>query len=146
MTTFEFIAGMTQALAWPTLVLALLLYYRNKIAELAIEMLGAKLQLKIVREGEAPKVNSTSPVVKNESSYFRQYTNGLLIQDVKLRIAPHQKILRVTYPITFPRELLTIQVVGEDFAWPVRTSLSNCDLNIASSTEEREIQLKISGM
>ena len=146
MTTLEFINGMTQALAWPVLIVALLFYYRNKLAEFAIEMLGVKLQVKLVKEGEGPKVNAASLAIKSETTHYKRYSNGLLVQNIKLLIAPGIEKLPLVYPITFPNELLSIQVIGDDVAWPVRASLSNCDLKIAPSSNEREIQLKISGI
>lgn len=146
MTTLEFINGMTQALAWPVLIVALLFYYRNKVTEFAIEMLGAKLQVKLVKEGEGQKANTASLAIKHETAYYKLYSNGLLVQNLKLLIAPGIENLPLVYPITFPNELLSIQVIGKDMAWPVRASLGNCDLKIAPSSHEREIQLKISGI
>lgn len=146
MTSLEFINGMTQALAWPVLIVALLFYYRNKVAEFAIEMLGAKLQVKLVKEGEGSKANTASLAIKHETTYYKLYSNGLLVQNIKLLIAPGIENLPLVYPITFPNELLSIQVIGEDMAWPLRASLGNCDLKIAPSSHEREIQLKISGI
>ena len=146
MTTIEFINGMTQALAWPVLIVALLFYYRNKLAEFAIEMLGVKLQIKLVKEGEGQKANAASPAIKHESANYKLYSNGVLVQNIKLLIAPGVENLPLVYPITFPNELLSIQVIGKDMAWPVRASLSNCDLKIAPSTYEREIQLRVSGI
>ncbi|GAA0777542.1 hypothetical protein GCM10009108_13320 [Castellaniella ginsengisoli] len=146
MTLLEFINSMTQALAWPVLIFALLFYYRSKLTEFAIEMLGVKLQVKLVKEGEGPKANAASLAIKNETAYYKLYSNGLLVQNLKLVIAPGIEKLPLVFPITFPNELLSIQVVGDDMAWPVRASLGNCDLKIAPSSHEREIELKISGM
>lgn len=146
MTLLEFITGMTQALAWPVLIFALLFYYRNKLTEFAIEMLGVKLQVKLVKEGEGPKANAASLAIKNETAYYKLYSNGLLVQNLKLVVAPGIEKLPLVFPITFPNELLSIQVVGDDMAWPVRASLGNCDLKIAPSSNEREIQLRISGI
>lgn len=146
MTTLEFINAITQTLAWPVLILVLLFYYRNKLAEFAIEMLGVKLQVKLVKEGEGPKVNAASLAIKSETAYYKFYSNGLLVQNIKLLIAPGVEKLPLVFPITFPNELLSIQVIGDDMAWPVRVSLGNCDLKIAPSSHEREIQLRISGI
>ena len=146
MTYLEFINGMTQALAWPVLIIALLFYYRDKLAEFAVEMLGVKLQVKLVKEGEGPKANTTSLAIKHETAYYKLYSNGLLVQNMKLRIAPGIEKLPLVYPITFPNELLSIQIIGEDAAWPIRASLGNCDLKIDPSSQEREIQLRISGI
>lgn len=146
MTSLEFINGMTQALAWPVLIFALLFYYRNKLTEFAIEMLGVKLQVKLVKEGEGPKANAASLAIKNETAYYKLYSNGLLVQNIKLLIAPGIEKLPLVFPITFPNELLSIQVIGDDMAWPVRASLGNCDLKIVPSSQEREIQLRISGI
>lgn len=146
MTSLEFINGMTQTLAWPILILALLFYYRNKLAEFAIEMLGVKLQVKLLKEGEVPKANSASPAIKSETAHYKLYSNGLLVQHIKLLIAPDVERLPLVFPITFPNELLSIQVIGDGMAWPVMASLGNCDLKIAPSIHEREIQLRISGI
>lgn len=146
MILLEFINGMTHALAWPVLIFALLFYYRNKLTEFAIEMLGVKLQVKMVKEGEGPKVNAASLAVKNETAYYKLYSNGLLVQNIRLVIAPGIESLPLIFPITFPNELLSIQIIGNDLAWPVRASLGNCDLKIAPSSDDREIQLKISGI
>jgi hypothetical protein len=146
MTLLEFIDGMTQALAWPVLIFALLFYYRSKLTEFAIEMLGFKFQVKLVKEGEGSKANVASLAIKNETAYYKLYSNGLLVQNLKLVIAPEIEKFPLVFPITFPNELLSIQVVGDNIAWPVRASLGNCDLKIAPSSHEREIELKISGM
>lgn len=146
MTSLEFINGMTQTLAWPVFILALLFYYRNKLTEFAIEMLGVKFQVKLVKEGEGPKTNAASPTIKNETAYYKLYSNGLLVQNIKLLIAPGVEKLSLTFPITFPHELLSIQTIGDEIAWPIRTSLGNCDLKITPSSSEREIQLRISGI
>lgn len=146
MTLLEFINRMTQTLAWPVLIFALLFYYRSKLTEFAIEMLGVKLQVKLVKEGEGPKANAASLAIKNETAYYKLYSNGLLVQNLKLVIAPGIEKLPLVFPITFPNELLSIQAVGDDMAWPVRASLGNCVLKIAPSSHEREIELKISGM
>lgn len=146
MTTLELIIGLIQALTWPVLIVALLFYYRNKVVEFAIELLGAKLEVKLVKEGEGTHVNKASPAIMQETSDYKLYSNGLLVQNLKLLIAPGIEKLSIVYPITFPNELLTIQVIGEDVAWPVRASLGNCDLKIAPSSRKREIQMKISGI
>ena len=114
MTTLEFVNGMTQALAWPALIVSLLLYYRNKLTEFAIEMLGVKLQVKLVKEGEGTKANAASLAIKHETAYYKLYSNGLLVQNIKLLIAPGIARLPFVYPITFPNELLSIQVIGDD--------------------------------
>lgn len=36
---------------------------------------------------------------------------------MKLSIAPGIKHINLVYPLTFPNELLSIQVIGEDIAW-----------------------------
>lgn len=146
MTGFEFISSMTQTLAWPVLIFVLLFYYRNKLAEFAIEMKGLKFQVKLVKEGEAPKSNAASTDIRHETAHYKLYSNGLLVQNLKLLIAPGVERLPLVYPITFPNELVSIQAIGEDIAWPVRASLGNCDLKIAPSKHEREIQLRISGI
>ena len=146
MTVLEFINGMTKALVWPTLIVALLIYYRDKLAEFAIEMLGVKIQAKLVREGEAPKVNAATLAIKSETAYYKLYSNGLLVQNMKILIAPEIEKLALVYPIAFPNETLSIQVIGDDMVWPTRVSLGNCDLKITPSNHEREIQLKISGI
>jgi len=147
MTLLEFINGMTQALAWPILIFALLFYYRNNLTEFAIDMLGVRFQVKLVEEGEKPKANTASLAIKDETNHYKLYSNGLLVQNLKLAIAPGiEKLPLVVFPITFPNELLSIQVVGDDMAWPVRASLGNCDLKISPSNHEREIQLIISGI
>lgn len=146
MNYLEFITGMTQALAWPMLIFALLFYYRNKLTEFAIEMQGAKLQVKLVKEGEAPKVNQASLAVTNETSYYKLYSNGVLVQDLIIRVMPGIEKLPLIYPITFPNELLSIQIIGEDAAWTTRASLSNCDIKVAPSSQERELELRISGI
>lgn len=146
MTYLEFITGMTQALAWPILIFALLFYYRDKLTEFAVEMQGAKLQIKLVKEGAAPKANETSLAINHETAYYKLYSNSLLVQNLKIRIKPGIENLPLIYPITFPNELLSIQIIGEDAAWTTRASLSNCDLKVAPSSHEREIQLRISGI
>lgn len=93
-----------------------------------------------------PKANTTSVGIKHETAYYKLYSNGLLIQNIKLLVAPGVEKLPLVYPITFPNELLSIQVIGEEAAWPVRASLGNCELKITPSSHEREIQLKISGI
>ncbi len=146
MGTLEFVNSMTQTLAWPLLATALLFFYRNKLAEFALEMKGVKIQVKLVKEGEAPGANKASLQIKHETSYYKLYSNGVLVQSMKLRIAPGTETLNLIYPITFPNELLSIQVIGQDVVWPTRASLGNCDLKISPSNQEREIQLKISGI
>jgi hypothetical protein len=146
MTTLEFINGMTKALAWPALIVALLIYYRDKLAEFAFEMMGVKFQAKLVKEGEGQKVNAASLAIKSETAYYKLYSNGLLVQNIKIRIAPGIEKLSLVYPISFPNEMLAIQAIGDDVVWPLRVSLGNCDLKITPSSHEREIQFRISGM
>ena len=146
MTYLEFITAMTQALAWPMLIFALLFYYRDKLTEFAIEMQGTKLQVKLVKSGEAPKANQASLAGKHETAYFKRYSNGVLVQNLKIRVMPGIEKLPLTYPMTFPNELLSIQIIGEDAAWTTRASLGNCDLRVAPSSHERELQLRISGI
>lgn len=146
MTTLEFINGMTQTLAWPVLIAVLLLYYRNKLSEFAIEMMGAKFQVKLIKEGESQNTNAASPQIKHESAHYKLYSNGLLVQKLRLRVAPMIEELDITYPITFSNELLSIQAVGNETAWPTKVSLGNCKLKIVPSRDEREIQLTISGI
>lgn len=146
MTLFEFLNGMTQSLAWPVLISTLLFFYRKKITEFTVEMLGVKLRIKLVKEGKGPKTNTASLVIKNEETHYKLYSNGLLVQNVKLVIAPGIDKVPIVFPIAFPNELLSIQIVGDEVAWPIRTSCANCDLKISSSIREREIQIIISGI
>jgi hypothetical protein len=146
MSNLEFISSMTQTLAWPTFSLAVLFYYRSKLSEFALEMLGAKIQVKLIKEGEAPKSNTTSPTIKSESAHYKLYSNGLLIQVIKLRVLPDIENLELVYPVAFPNEILSIQSIGHDIVWPEQASLGGCRLKIQPSNYEREIQLKISGI
>lgn len=146
MSYLEFIKDMTQTLAWPVLALVVLFYYRNSLSEFALEMLGGKLQVKLVKQGEAPKSNTPSPAIQIETSHYKLYSNGLLVQNVRLRLLPNIEQFDIVYPITFPNELLAIQGIGNDPFWTEQASLGNCRIKVQPSRLEREIQLKISGI
>jgi hypothetical protein len=146
MTIFEFVDGMTRSLAWPALIGVLLFVYRKELRELAVEMVGVKMRVKLVKAGEGENVVGAPAVVIHESSYFRVYSNGLIVQTLDLLVSPGRELVPVVYPVSFPNEVLFIQVVGDEAAWPVRASLSNCDLRLVPSANERKIRVRLSGL
>lgn len=102
MSNLEFISSITQTLAWPAFALAILFYYRSKLREFALEMLGAKTQVKLIEEGEAPKSNTVSPIIKRELTHYKLYSNSLPIQVIKLRVLPNIERLELVCPVAFP--------------------------------------------
>lgn len=148
MNKFEFINGMTQSLAWPILILILIIIvlwcFKDKVEKMAFEVLGAKFKVTLVKESTPENEGRTS--VRHESSWYKLYSNGILVQKFKINIASMSKDRQVTYPISFPNELISIQVIGSNRVWISEASLGNCILGIDPIVSEQEIELIISGI
>lgn len=104
------------------------------------------IEAHVVKEGQLSTQGMVPPSVKTGNSYYRWYSNGVLVQTIKLRLMPGINNFPLVFPTTFPNEVLSIQIIGDDLAWPTRVSSSNCDLKFSPAYNEREIEIIISGL
>lgn len=124
------------------IALSVLIYFRENLKQFrisSIETLGVKVLLE--RNGQ----NLQNELVYG-SNHFKKYSNGLIIQEFELMVRSNVDKLQITYPITFPSQLMSIQFVGLENVWVVDATLGNCLIKMRPSNNERALRLIISGI
>ena len=163
MESFNFISAMTEHLAWPLICLVVLLIIRKQLMALFLRLGfikhgGTELQFS---KGSEVLINkeTTSPEVKEkirhqqvvttqkwESGYYTLYSNGVLVQRIRIGICAGQHNTKVTFPIAFPNEITNIQFISNAQFFVSELSLTGALLTHSDDHENREIDLILSGL
>ena len=77
---------------------------------------------------------------------YKLYSNGTLVQKLSYKILAHSKTTQVTYPVSFPNEPVSIQVMGELNYSILEMNEGNCVLSYAPSDIDRDVTFIISGI
>jgi hypothetical protein len=94
---------------------------------------------------DKPKNEHRIKRVFSGDPYYNLYSNGMLVQKLDIEISPGADTLFVVYPITFPNEVINVQVVGLEAATK-QVTLSYCRLVFSAALEARKIHLIFSGI
>jgi hypothetical protein len=172
MSGWEFVSKLLDKLvSWQVVVVGLVFFFRKSMAPVAVNLLErlaflkwgsvelgfAERSVKLIKsESESDPKNKLSENEKSElqrsqvvysTPYYKLYANGILVEHVtNFKILPHTSSRHIIYPVSFPNELINIQVIGDIDAKVLNSSLSNCTISFSPSPHEREIQIIISGI
>ncbi|HEV2269000.1 MAG TPA: hypothetical protein VGR92_06045 [Steroidobacteraceae bacterium] len=143
---YTLVSSLAKSLAWPLVVLVLAITFRRQIAELSrraklIKAAGALIKFE-ARDGKMV----TDLKIVHETEGCRLYENGVFVQNVKMTIPAEQTSRQVTYPLTFPNEILSVQIIGYVDAWVTELNQGNLTLWFDPAHEAREIELVLSGV
>ena len=163
MESFNFISSMTEHLAWPLTCLVLLLLIRKHLTALFSRLGSIKhgdTEFQFSKGSEALiKKEATSPEVKEkirhqqvvttqkwETGYYTLYSNGVLVQRVRIGIRAGQHNTKVTFPVAFPNEVTSIQFIGGEQFLVGELSATGALITHSVSHEDRQVDLILSGL
>lgn len=163
METLNFISSMTEHLAWPMTCLVIVLLLRKQLIALFSRMASIKhgdteLQFSqgseiLINKKPAPpevkeKIRSQQVVTtqKWETGYYTLYSNGLLVQRVRIGIRAGQHKTNATFPVAFPNEVTNIQFVGGEPYLVDEASATGALISHSVSHEDRQVDLIVSGL
>ena len=163
MEMLSFISSMTEHLAWPLTCLAIVFLLRKQLIAMFSRLASIKhgdtelqfskrSEILIKNEPASPEVKerirSQQVVVtrKWETGYYTLYSNGLLVQRVRIGIRAGQHQTNATFPVAFPNEITNIQFVGVEQYLVVEASTTRVLISHPVSYEDREVDLIISGL
>ena len=163
METLSFISSMTEHLAWPLTCLVIVLLLRRQLIALFSRLASIKhgdTELQFSKGSEILiKKKPASPEVKErirsqqvvttqkwETGYYTLYSNGLLVQRVRIGIRAGQHKTSATFPVAFPNEVTNIQFVGGEQYLVVEASTAAAVISHSVSHEDRQVDLIVSGL
>jgi hypothetical protein len=84
--------------------------------------------------------------IVQEGPHYTLYSNGLLVEKMTVLLLPGESDKFLVFPIAFPNEVISIQIIG-DIDWQLeKITPGNCRIKFAPVTTAREIDLKIVGL
>lgn len=158
MSWLEFISKISETMAWPAAVALIAFWLKDKIATLLLRLTSIKYKEFAAQFAEATKeiINEKTSAeerkewkkqqVIHETPHYKLYSNGVLVEKLTLKILPNTSARQVTFPISFPNEVLSVQQSGEIEASISGLSVTGCNLSFSPSPKERELNLTISGI
>ncbi|WP_321864677.1 hypothetical protein [Burkholderia cenocepacia] len=153
----------TDHLTWPVVVLALAVVFRVHLSRLIARIVSLKygetevsfaedsvlLMTGKLSQSEKKKLRDRQ-VVSAEGDFetgngYRLYANGTISQRLKITARPGERAMLV-FPIAFPNEVTSIQIVGEIDATIVEVTNGNCTVVYGANSAENVGKLHISGL
>jgi len=80
------------------------------------------------------------------SPYYNLYANGLLVERQRGAIVPGANSVMITFPLAFPSEVLSIQVIGATETCITECTLCGCTISAPKSSTGHSFQLIITGI
>ncbi|MDR5811188.1 hypothetical protein [Caballeronia sp. LZ019] len=156
-TKLDFISAITDHLAWPLLVLVLVQMFRNNVKELLHRVTSVKhgetemtfaeqSKQKLagnLTDAEEDEIKCQQVVTTNE--HYTLYANGTFVQRVSVTSRPGETDT-VVFPITFPNEAITVQVIGDTGARVIEITPGNCKIAYPPNDARQTFRLLISGI
>lgn len=163
MENFNFISSMTEHLAWPLTCLVVLLVIRKQLIALFLRLGSIKhgdTEFQFAKGSEVLiNKETTSPEVKEkirhqqvvttqkwETGYYTLYSNGVLVQRVRISIRAGHNNTKVTFPITFPNEVTCVQFIASEQFFVSELSVTGALITHSVSHEDRQVNLILSGL
>ena len=162
METLEFIAKLVEFAAWPATVASLVFFLKkpisvalSRLASLKhgdTELTFSEINKKLIEENPTPeqKKQLTSHQVISEKlgdyGYYKLYSNGLLVQKFTIHLRAGLTTQHAHFPITFPNELLNIQLIGDVTAKVTKLTIGGFDFSFEQSATNRSIEIIASGV
>jgi hypothetical protein len=84
--------------------------------------------------------------MSGEISSYKLYSNGILTQRVKARIMAGKSQTNLTFPVAFPNEVTSIQVVGDLAANVTDLSSTGFQLNCPPQSSDKDLVIFVSGL
>ena len=81
-----------------------------------------------------------------ETGYYKLYSNGVLVEKCIVKLLANSDKTQVIFPIAFPNEPTNIQIVGDVDARVILLNQGNCTLAFTTSSVDRDVELRISGI
>ncbi|GLQ98288.1 hypothetical protein [Dyella mobilis] len=153
----DFISALTGHLAWPLLVLFLVLMFRDNLKRLLRHITSFKhgeTELTFAEQSEQKLTGGLTGAKKNDikfqqvvttNEYYTLYANGTLVQRMSVTSRPGETVMLV-FPITFPNEATAVQVVGSTGARVIEITPSNCKIAYPHNETQQTFKLLISGV
>jgi hypothetical protein len=153
----DFISALTDHLAWPLLVLILVLMFRPHLKGLLRRITSIKhgeTELTFAEQSkkklagdltgaEKGAIERQQVVTTNE--HYTLYANGTFVQRMTVTSRPGETVMLV-FPITFPNEATSVQVVGNTGARVIEITPSNCKIVYPPNETGQAFKLSISGV
>jgi hypothetical protein len=156
-TKLDFISALTDHLAWPLLVLILVLMFRNNLKGLLHRITSIKhgeTELTFAEQSKQKLAGNLTGAEKDEiecqqvvttNEHYTLYANGTFVQRMSVTSRPGETDMLV-FPITFPNEATAVQVVGNTSARVIEITPSNCKIAYPPNEIQQTFKLLISGV
>lgn len=158
-----FASLITDHITWPLVVLLLAFCFRRLLQELIPRLTSLKHGDTELTFAEASKLAMSDTATDKEKaqikrrqiistggdfdggSGYRLFSNGIFVQ--KLRVArSHQEICYFVFPITFPNEVTSVQVLGDVHARVVSVTASGCEIAFSAGSKSDRVLIIASGL
>lgn len=158
----EFIERTISHLVWPGIGLTFILLFRKPVEGLiprlksaklgALEAVLAELPPQIVEHLDVKKLESKSPAARvvssdcGENHGFKLYSNGVMIQRLKVSLPVDRISLEVFFPLAMINEPTSIQSLGGVDIKVESWWQGGCKITFPASSEPRAVELVITGL
>lgn len=163
METLNFISSMTEHLAWPLTCLLIVLLLRKQLIALFSRVASVKhgdtefqfskgSEILLKKEPATPEVKEKIRIQqvvttqKWETGYYTLYSNGVLVQRVRIGVRAGQNKTHATFPAAFPNEVTSIQFVGGEQFLVIEASTTGVLICHPVSHDDRQVDLIVSGL
>lgn len=117
--------------------------WRVEFAEISKQIIEEKIPS--AESGRLTKHQVVSSMLGENASY-KLYSNGILAQRFKAKILAGKSQMNLTFPVAFPNEVTSIQVVGDLVAFITDLSSTGCRLNCSPQSSDKDLVILVSGL
>lgn len=162
MSWLEFVEKTISHLVWPCIGLTAILLFRKPVADLiprlksakigSLEAVLADLPPQIAQHLDVKKLESKSPAARvvsdgsGGSNGFKLYTNGVLVQHMKVHLPVGLSIVDLVFPVCMINEPTSIQPLGGVDIKVESWKPTGCRISFPQSNEQRVVELVITGL
>lgn len=84
--------------------------------------------------------------MSGESASYKLYSNGVLTQRFKARIMAGRSQTNLTFPVAFPNDVTSVQIIGDLAATVTDLSPAGFRLNCSTQTSDKDLVIVVSGL
>ena len=166
MSWLEFTAKTFEAtvryLSWPALLFSIFALFKHNFSEIidrlserlstvkykGIDITFGDMSRKIMENKITDEERESLRLKQIEKSgpYLTLYSNGIISQKLKISLKENETEKFIVFPEAFPNEIISIMIIN-NIDWNLKNvNLGNCQITFSPASNQRDIEIIITGI